>query len=99
MCFGIACCSVHRIFSCGKRRQNVKTHQTATPTVVLSAYFFFNVTHYFRGEYKLKFSENKVPCKIFGPKKVDVIEHPRILNNEEGCDLYSAPDIFMKVKP
>jgi hypothetical protein len=40
-----------------------------------------------------------MPCKIFVPKKGDVIERLRIVNNEEGCDLYSAPNIFMKDEP
>jgi hypothetical protein len=42
--------------------------------------------------------ENRVPWKIFGPKRDEVTGEGRKLHNEELRDLYSSPSIFRIIK-
>jgi hypothetical protein len=80
--FGIASsCSVRRILSCciSCQMSRYMKRQSQHSFTCL----FFNVTHYLGENIKYNFSKNEMPCKIFGPKMGDVIEHLRILNNAE----------------
>jgi hypothetical protein len=45
-----------------------------------------------REEYRLRVFENRVPRRIFGPKKDEVTG-----DNEELCDLYSSPNIIIRI--
>jgi hypothetical protein len=51
-----------------------------------------------RQEYRLRIFENRVLWRMFGPKKDDVTEERRKLNNEELNDLYSSPYIVNVIK-
>jgi hypothetical protein len=42
--------------------------------------------------------ENRVPRRIFGPKRDEVTEEWRKLHSEELHNLYSSPDIIRQVK-
>jgi hypothetical protein len=42
--------------------------------------------------------ENRVPRRIFGPKRNEVTGEWRKLHNEELHNLYSSPDIIRQVK-
>jgi hypothetical protein len=42
--------------------------------------------------------ENRVPRRIFGPKRVEVTGEWRKLHNEELSDLYSSPSIIRIIK-
>jgi hypothetical protein len=44
-----------------------------------------------REEYRLRVFENRVPRKIFGPKRDEVTSEWRKLRNKELRDLYSSP--------
>ena len=47
---------------------------------------------------RLRAFENRVPGRIFGPKRVDVTREWRKLHNEELNDLYSSPNIVWVIK-
>jgi hypothetical protein len=47
-----------------------------------------------REEYKLKLFENRVPRRIFGPKRDGVMGGWRKRHNEELYDLYTSPSII-----
>jgi hypothetical protein len=47
-----------------------------------------------REEHRLRVSENRVPRRIFGPKRDEVIGEWRKLHNEELRDLYSPPSVI-----
>jgi hypothetical protein len=51
-----------------------------------------------REEQRLRVFENKVPRKIFGPKRDEVTRGWRKLHNEELRDLYSSPSIIRIIK-
>ena len=46
----------------------------------------------------LKVSENRVPRRIFGPKRDEAIGEWRKLHNEEPIDLYSSDNIVRVIK-
>jgi len=48
-----------------------------------------------REECRLKFFENRVLRRIFGPKRDEVTREWRRLRNEELNDLYYAPNIIL----
>jgi hypothetical protein len=47
---------------------------------------------------RLRVFENRVPRRIFGPKRDEVIGEWRKLHNKELCDLYSSPSIIKIIK-
>jgi hypothetical protein len=46
----------------------------------------------------MKVFENRVPTRIFGPKRGDVMGRWKKLHNEELCKLYSSPSIIRMIK-
>jgi hypothetical protein len=46
----------------------------------------------------LKVFENKVPRRIFGPKREEGVGDWRKLHNEELHNLYTSPDIIAVIK-
>ena len=46
----------------------------------------------------LRVFENRMPRRIFGPKRDDVTGEWRKLHNEELKDLYSSPNIVRMIK-
>jgi hypothetical protein len=51
-----------------------------------------------REERRLRFSKNRVPRRIFGPKRDKVMGEWRRLHNEELHDLYSSPSVIQVIK-
>jgi hypothetical protein len=51
-----------------------------------------------REEHRLRVFENKVPRRIFGPKRDEVTGEWRKLHNKELHDLYSSPNIITIIK-
>jgi hypothetical protein len=51
-----------------------------------------------RGEHKLRVFEDRVPRRIFGPKRGEVTGEWRKLHNEGLHDLYSSPSIIRIMK-
>jgi hypothetical protein len=51
-----------------------------------------------REEHRLRLFENRVPRKIFSPKKDEVTGEWRKVHNEEHCDLCSSPSIIRIIK-
>jgi len=51
-----------------------------------------------REERRLRVFENRMLRRIFGPKRDEVTEEWRKLNNEELNDLYSSPSIVRVIK-
>jgi len=49
-----------------------------------------------RKKRKLRVSENRVPRRIFGPKRDEVTEEWRKLHYDQLIDLYSSPNIRMR---
>jgi hypothetical protein len=49
-------------------------------------------------EHRLRVFENRVPRRIFGPRRDEVTGEWRKLDNEELHNLYSSPDIIRQVK-
>jgi hypothetical protein len=49
-------------------------------------------------EHRLRVFENRVPRRIFGPKRDEVTGEWRKLHNEELRDLYSSPSIIRIIK-
>jgi hypothetical protein len=51
-----------------------------------------------REEHGLRVFGNRVPRRLFGPKRDEVTERWRKLHNEEINDLYSSPSIIRTIK-
>jgi hypothetical protein len=51
-----------------------------------------------REEHRLRVFENKVPRKIFGPKRNEIIEGWRMLHNEKLHNLYASLNIIRMIK-
>jgi hypothetical protein len=50
-----------------------------------------------RKEHRMRVFENRVPRRIFGPKRDEVIGGSRKLHNEELHNLYSSPSIIKMI--
>jgi hypothetical protein len=51
-----------------------------------------------REERRLRMFENRLPRRIFGPKRDEVTGKWRVLHNEDLNDLYSSPNIVRVIK-
>jgi hypothetical protein len=51
-----------------------------------------------RGELRLRVFENRVPRRIFGPKREEIIGEWRRLHNEEFYALYFSRNIIRVIK-
>jgi len=62
------------------------------------ALFFFCGCQISKEEPKLRLFESRVLRRIFGPKRDEVTENRRKLQNEESNELYSSPNIIRVIK-
>jgi hypothetical protein len=74
----------------------IKMYRTVTLPVVLYGCETWPLS--LKEEHRLRVFENKVPRKIFGPKRDEVTGEWRRLHNEELCDLYSLQNIIREIK-
>jgi hypothetical protein len=51
-----------------------------------------------KGEHRLRAFENRLPKRVFGPKREEVMGEWRKLHNENLHDLYSSPSIIRIIK-
>jgi hypothetical protein len=51
-----------------------------------------------REEHRLRVFENRVPRRIFGPKRTEVIGGWRKLHSEELHNMYPSPSIIRRIK-
>jgi hypothetical protein len=51
-----------------------------------------------RKEHRLRVFENRVPRRILGPKREEIIGNWRKLHNKEVRNLYSSPNIISMIK-
>jgi hypothetical protein len=70
--------------------------QTIILPVVLYGCEIWSLT--LREGYKLRVFENRVPRRIFGPKRAGVTGECRKLHNGELHNLYSSTDIIRQIK-
>jgi hypothetical protein len=70
----------------------IRTYKMIILPVVLYGCETWSLT--LREEHRLRVFENRVLCRIFGPKRDDVTGERRKLHNEELRDLYSSPSII-----
>jgi hypothetical protein len=59
---------------------------------------FGTLRHKNTPEHGLRVFDNRVPRRIFGPKRDEVTGEWRKLHNEELHNLYSSPDIIRQIK-
>jgi hypothetical protein len=78
------------------RNVKVKIYKTIILQVVLYGCETWSLK--LREEHRLRVFENRVLRRIFGPKRDEVTEEWRKLDNEELHHLYSFPDIIRQVK-
>jgi hypothetical protein len=73
----------------------IRIYKTIILPVVLYGCETWSLT--LKGEHRLRVFENRVPRRIFGPKRDEVIGW-RKLHNEELHNLFSSPSIIRMVK-
>jgi hypothetical protein len=78
------------------KKVKVKIYKTIILPVVLYGCETCSLT--LREGHRLRAFENRVLRRIFGPKRDEVTGEWRKLHSEELHNLYSSPDIIMKVK-
>jgi hypothetical protein len=76
--------------------QKYKICRTIILPVVLYGCETWSLT--LREEHRLRFFENRVLRRVFGPKRDEVTGECRRLHNEELNDLYSSPHIIRMIK-
>ena len=74
----------------------IKIYRTVILPVALYGCGTWSLT--LREERRLRVFENRVLRRIFGPKKNEVTEQWRKLDNEELNDLYCSPNIVQLIK-
>jgi hypothetical protein len=85
---------------CGRRKfffylKSSRIYRAVLP-VVLYECEIWSLT--LREEHRLRVFENRVPRRIFGPKRDEVTGRWRKLHNEELHNLYSFPSIIRMIK-
>jgi hypothetical protein len=75
---------------------NIKVYRTIILYAVLYGCETWSPT--LREERRLRLFENRVPRRIFGPKRDQVTGEWRRLHNEEINDLYCSPSIYRVIK-
>jgi hypothetical protein len=90
--------SVRDLLSSGLLSKNIKMriYRTIILPVILYGCETWSLT--LREEHRLRLFENKVPRRIFGPKRVEVTRRWKKLHNEELRDLHSSPSIIRIMK-
>jgi hypothetical protein len=80
------------------RSRNIKVeiHKTIILPVILHGCETWSLT--VREEHRLRVFEDRVPRRIFGPKRDEVTGKWRKLHNGELHNLYSSPDIIKQIK-
>jgi hypothetical protein len=78
------------------RNVKVKIYKTITLPVVFYGCEMWSVT--LREEHRLRVFENRVPRRIFGPKRDEVRGQWSKLHNGELHNLYSSPNIIWQMK-
>jgi hypothetical protein len=74
----------------------IRIYKTIILPVVLHGCETWSLT--LREEHRLRVFENRVPRRIFGPMRDEVIGGWRKLHNEELHNLYSSPSIIRIIK-
>jgi hypothetical protein len=96
---GNACCGlVHSLLSSRLLSGNVKVkiYKTIILPVVLYGCETWFLT--LREEHRLRVFENKVPRRMFGPKRDEVMGEWRKMHSGELHNLYSSLDIIRQIK-
>jgi hypothetical protein len=78
------------------KNTNIKIYRTIILPVVLYGCETWSLTQ--REEHRPRLFENRVPRRIFGPKRDEVIGEWRRLHNEELHNLYSSPNTIRVIK-
>jgi hypothetical protein len=78
------------------RNVRVKIYKTIILPIVLYGCETWSLT--LREEHRLRVLENRVPRRIFGPKRDEVTGGWRKLHSEELHILYSSPNIIRQIK-
>jgi hypothetical protein len=90
--------SVQNLLSSRLVSKNIKfrIYKTIILPVVLHGCETWSLT--LRKEHSLRVFENRVLRRIFGPRRVEVMEEWRKLHNEELHNFYSSPNILRMIK-
>jgi hypothetical protein len=84
------------VFSSAIGKVTIRIYETIILTVDLYGCETLSLT--LKEIHRLREFENRVPRKIFGPKRDEVTGEWRKLHNEELRDLYSSPGISRIIK-
>jgi hypothetical protein len=81
---------------CCQKNLKIRIYKTIILPVALYGCETLSLT--LREEHRLRVFENRVPRRMFGPKRDEVTGEWRKLHNEELRDLYSSPSIIKIIK-
>ena len=89
---------MQNLLSCSllSKNINIRIYRTVILPVVLYGCETWSLR--LREECRLRVFENRMPRRIFGPKRDEVTGEWRRLHNEELYALYSSPDIIPVIK-